>query len=107
VGASAAAAASVESAAADSEASASSSAAAEPPAFSWTAQWWPLLPVSYLDPRRPLPITLLGVDYVLWHDAGRAAAKGEEGGAGEWRLFRDRCPHRLAPLSEGRIDPAR
>ncbi|KAF6251516.1 hypothetical protein COO60DRAFT_608956 [Scenedesmus sp. NREL 46B-D3] len=24
--------------------------------------------------------------------------------AGQWRAFQDRCPHRLAPLSEGRID---
>lgn len=26
--------------------------------------------------------------------------------SGSWRVFEDRCPHRLAPLSEGRIEPS-
>ncbi|GBG89787.1 hypothetical protein CBR_g49638 [Chara braunii] len=33
----------------------------------------------------------------------KAANQGSTGG-GTWRAFLDRCPHRLAPLSEGRID---
>lgn len=45
--------------------------------------------VSELDPTRPHPATLLGVDLVLWRDGG-----------GDWRAFRDACPHRLAPLSQ-------
>ena len=35
-----------------------------------------------------------GKDLVLWRD-----------GAGEWRCFADKCAHRNAPLSEGRIEP--
>ena len=30
---------------------------------------------------------------VLWRDGGD-----------EWRVFADRCPHRQAPLSEGRVN---
>ncbi|TVU14012.1 hypothetical protein EJB05_37453, partial [Eragrostis curvula] len=37
---------------------------------------------------------VLGLNVVAWHDRI----------AGEWRVFDDVCPHRLAPLSEGRID---
>lgn len=29
-----------------------------------------------------------------------------EPGAAAWRVFEDRCPHRLAPLSEGRVNAA-
>jgi phenylpropionate dioxygenase-like ring-hydroxylating dioxygenase large terminal subunit len=35
---------------------------------------------------------------VLWRPGG---AKGAEG----WSCLEDRCPHRLAPLSEGRVEP--
>jgi pheophorbide a oxygenase len=48
-----------------------------------------------LDKARPYPVTMLGQSYVVWWDAGAA----------QWRLAQDRCPHRLAPLSEGRIEP--
>lgn len=34
-----------------------------------------------------------GKDLVLWRDGG-----------GTWRAFEDACPHRLVPLSEGRIE---
>ncbi|EFJ50047.1 hypothetical protein VOLCADRAFT_89014 [Volvox carteri f. nagariensis] len=63
------------------------------PDFVWTRHWWPLIPVDYLKPDRPNPVTLLGITMVVWRDAG-----------GRWRVFRDRCPHRLAPLSEGRVE---
>uniref|UniRef100_A0A383VSW5 Rieske domain-containing protein n=2 Tax=Tetradesmus obliquus TaxID=3088 RepID=A0A383VSW5_TETOB len=66
--------------------------------FSWTKHWWPVTPLSYLDPKKPVPVTLLGHTYVVWFDP-----KAEQG-QGKWRLMEDRCPHRLAPLSEGRID---
>ncbi|CAM9198298.1 unnamed protein product, partial [Sphacelaria rigidula] len=36
---------------------------------------------------------LLGKNLVLWRD-----------GQGEWACFEDRCPHRAAPLSEGRVE---
>lgn len=42
----------------------------------------------------PYACDLLGERMVLWRD-----------GEGQWRCFEDKCPHRLAHLSEGRIDP--
>lgn len=41
-----------------------------------------------------LPVQILGRKVVIWYDRG----------AGKWQTFLDMCPHRLAPLSEGRID---
>ena len=38
--------------------------------------------------------TSAGKDLVLWRDGG-----------GQWRCFADKCAHRNAPLSEGRIEP--
>ncbi|KAG2443553.1 hypothetical protein HXX76_001905 [Chlamydomonas incerta] len=61
--------------------------------FIWTRHWWPLLPEAYLRADRPTPVTLLGVPLVVWRD-----------GAGSWRVFKDQCPHRMAPLSEGRVE---
>ncbi|CAN6280909.1 unnamed protein product [Urochloa humidicola] len=62
--------------------------------FDWLDQWYPFAPVCDLDPRVPHGKTVLGLDVVAWFDRG----------AGEWRVFDDACSHRLAPLSEGRID---
>jgi len=62
-------------------------------AFCWTKQWYPVAPLSTLDPSRPLATELLGQRLVLWCDAN-----------GEWQCFEDKCPHRLAPLSEGRLE---
>ncbi|KIY99872.1 Rieske (2Fe-2S) domain protein [Monoraphidium neglectum] len=44
-------------------------------------------------PSRPHAIELLGKKLVLWRDGG-----------GAWRCHQDACPHRLAPLSEGRVE---
>ncbi len=49
--------------------------------------------MSYFDPARPTPVTLGGRQLVAW----RHAAQG-------WVVQEDRCPHRLAPLSEGRLE---
>ncbi|GLC46776.1 hypothetical protein PLESTB_001661000 [Pleodorina starrii] len=61
--------------------------------FNWFQQWYPVASLDALDPTRPHAFTLLGQDLVLWRD-----------GTGSWRAFKDACPHRLAPLSEGRIE---
>lgn len=61
--------------------------------FQWTKQWYPLAVVAYLDPTRPHAMQLLGKNVVLWRD-----------GSEIWRCFEDACPHRLAPLSEGRVE---
>lgn len=62
--------------------------------FNFFQHWYPLAPIEDLDPRRPTPVTVLGQRLVIW----------KPGDAAEYRVFIDRCPHRLAPLSEGRID---
>jgi phenylpropionate dioxygenase-like ring-hydroxylating dioxygenase large terminal subunit len=59
----------------------------------WLDQWYPVACLKDLDPGRPAPFTLLGVDLVLWYEASQQ----------RWAAFVDRCPHRLVPLSEGRI----
>ncbi|XGV99721.1 MAG: Rieske 2Fe-2S domain-containing protein [Leptolyngbya sp. BL-A-14] len=61
--------------------------------FQWSKQWYPIAVVEFLDPTRPHGIQLLGKDLTLWRD-----------GTGKWRCFEDACPHRLAPLSEGRVE---
>jgi phenylpropionate dioxygenase-like ring-hydroxylating dioxygenase large terminal subunit len=66
---------------------------ADPNAYSWTKQWYPVAVVDVLDETKPHPTTLLGVDLVVWTD-----------GTGKWNVFEDKCPHRLAPLSEGRVE---
>lgn len=62
--------------------------------FDWFAQWYPVMPVCDLDKRVPHAKKVLGLDVVVWWDRNENA----------WKVFNDRCPHRLAPLSEGRID---
>ncbi|GFP93526.1 pheophorbide a oxygenase chloroplastic [Phtheirospermum japonicum] len=62
--------------------------------FSWRDHWYPVSLVEDLDPRYPTPFQLLNRDLVLWFDNS----------ASKWVAFDDKCPHRLAPLSEGRID---
>ena len=61
--------------------------------FQWTKQWYPIAVVDFLEPSRPHGMQLLGKDIVLWRDGSR-----------QWRCFEDFCPHRLAPLSEGRVE---
>ncbi|MBW4623920.1 MAG: Rieske 2Fe-2S domain-containing protein [Cyanosarcina radialis HA8281-LM2] len=62
--------------------------------FNFFQHWYPLSPVEDLDPTQPTTATLLGLRLVIWKP------KSSE----TFRVFLDRCPHRLAPLSEGRID---
>lgn len=45
-----------------------------------------------IDPKRPYGFTLLETPIVIWLDKD-----------GVHRAFKDVCPHRLIPLSEGRI----
>eukprot|EP00752_Nemacystus_decipiens_P014318 g12737.t1 len=65
--------------------------------FRWTRQWYPVAVMRDLearDARQPYPVQLLGEALVVWKDP-------KDGG---WKAFADRCPHRWAPLSEGRVD---
>lgn len=56
------------------------------------ALWHPVVAVADLGSERPLPVTLLGEDLVLWR-----------GVAGAVHAFTDRCPHRGARLSLGAL----
>ncbi|MEN9540772.1 MAG: hypothetical protein RLZZ459_863 [Cyanobacteriota bacterium] len=62
----------------------------------WQRAWYPVAFLDDLDPERPQAFTLLGQDLVLWYDRGGHC----------WRAFADVCPHRLVPLSQGRINEA-
>ncbi|KAL1557444.1 Flavonoid 8-hydroxylase 2, chloroplastic [Salvia divinorum] len=62
--------------------------------FDWYEQWYPVWAVCDLDKRRPHAKKVMGIDLVVWWDRNENA----------WKVFDDSCPHRLAPLSEGRID---
>lgn len=56
--------------------------------FVWRNHWYPVSTIEDLDPSVPTPFQLLGRELVVWKD-----------NQGEWRVFVDKCPHRLAPLS--------
>jgi hypothetical protein len=60
----------------------------------WTQAWYPVAFLKDLDPARPHAFTLLEQDLVLWWDRQQ----------GQWQAFADVCPHRLVPLSEGRLN---
>jgi len=85
--------------------------------FDWYGAWYPLVPVEILDDSRPHKFQLLGQDVVVWKDSRleqdenshskpsrprRGGAKQRVGGT--WRAFKDECPHRKVPLSEGRVE---
>lgn len=63
--------------------------------FDWKTAWYPLAPVQDLALDSPNKFTLLGMDLAVWYHSPSQT----------WRVFRDLCPHRLVPLSEGRVEP--
>ncbi|GLC69204.1 hypothetical protein PLESTF_000801700 [Pleodorina starrii] len=71
----------------------SAAAAQQSGTFPWTQHWYPVAVVDDLDPARPHATHLLGIPIALWRDK-----------QGAWHAVEDKCPHRLAPLSEGRIE---
>eukprot|EP01039_Chlorochromonas_danica_P000268 gene268-287_t len=60
--------------------------------FDWENQWYPIAVEKFLDKKKPHPAKLLGKDLVIWFDGNK------------WNVFEDYCPHRLVPLSEGRVE---
>ncbi|KAJ8748934.1 hypothetical protein K2173_013370 [Erythroxylum novogranatense] len=62
--------------------------------FDWFSHWYPVMPVCDLDKRVPHAKKVMGLDVVVWWSRNEKT----------WKVFDDACPHRLAPLSEGRID---
>ncbi|KXZ51974.1 hypothetical protein GPECTOR_11g96 [Gonium pectorale] len=61
--------------------------------FPWFEHWYPVAVLPDLDPRKPHAAHLLGIPLALWRDK-----------SGTWHAVEDKCPHRLAPLSEGRVE---
>jgi phenylpropionate dioxygenase-like ring-hydroxylating dioxygenase large terminal subunit len=62
--------------------------------FNFFQHWYPLIPTEDLEPQKPKSMTLLGKRLVIWKPTQSET----------YRVFLDQCPHRLAPLSEGRIE---
>ena len=69
------------------------SAEATAEAYDWRAHWYPVAYVADVEADAPLTFTLLGEPLAFWRDK-----------SGEMRCVADRCPHRLVPLSEGRVN---
>ncbi|QLE54743.1 Rieske 2Fe-2S domain-containing protein [Nostoc sp. TCL26-01] len=66
----------------------------DPYSFDWHEAWYPVHYLEDLDKLKPTAFTLLNKDIVIWWDQQSQS----------WQVFADECPHRLAPLSEGRIN---
>ncbi|XP_010438845.1 PREDICTED: protochlorophyllide-dependent translocon component 52, chloroplastic [Camelina sativa] len=62
--------------------------------FDWYANWYPVMPICDLDKKVPHGKKVMGIDLVVWWDRNEKL----------WKVMDDACPHRLAPLSDGRID---
>lgn len=61
----------------------------------------PLGSASSLTGINPTQIRVCGLDIAVWHKPTSKKQKV----ATEWSALIDACPHRLAPLSQGRVDP--
>ncbi|KAG1675233.1 hypothetical protein FOA52_016264 [Chlamydomonas sp. UWO 241] len=73
--------------------------AAQSPAsasYNYFSAWYPVAFDKDLDRARLHRFVLLEIPLVIWWDPNTVG----------WRVFKDECPHRLVPLSEGRINQA-
>ena len=61
--------------------------------FNWHNQWYPIAIQKFTDRTKPFKTIVLDTPIVTWYD------KNTE----YWNTVIDRCPHRGAPLSEGRL----
>ncbi|KAL3140600.1 hypothetical protein ABBQ32_005170 [Trebouxia sp. C0010 RCD-2024] len=62
----------------------------------WFDHWYAIGYEKDFDEKKPNAFTLLGKQLCIWKDASN-----------RWQAFLDVCPHRLVPLSEGRITDAK
>ncbi|GBG74906.1 hypothetical protein CBR_g19419 [Chara braunii] len=60
--------------------------------YDWQAEWYPVWYSQEFPDGKPVPITIFDKPLVLYRDS-----------AGIARCVEDKCPHRLAKLSEGQI----
>jgi len=90
-------------------------AAADDPAHVFRNEWYPIFYLRDLDRTKPSPFWLYGWPLVAWWAGSSASGLGGTlGSAGGgptaspsgWSVLDDVCPHRAAPLSEGRVSPA-
>ena len=72
-------------------ASSSSESASE--LYLWTKAWYPIATLDGLRTDKANALQLLGRRLVAWQATPE----------GEWAVQDEACPHRLAPLSEGRL----
>lgn len=61
--------------------------------FDWNKQWYPVAIIKDLEEDQPLAVTVIGRPLAVWWDKS----------SNKWQVYADKCPHRLAPLSEGSI----
>lgn len=61
--------------------------------YNWHRHWYPVSWEKDLHDAEPNVRQLLGQNLAVWKDP-----------AGNWNVFSDVCPHRLVPLSEGRVN---
>ena len=57
--------------------------------------WIPLFSASALKGLGPQRVQVMGLELAVW----------QANATGPWSVMTDACPHRLAPLSQGRVDP--
>ena len=88
-----------------SSASSASSASASSSAGTTLGAWIPLGSASSLSGLTPVQIKVCGLDLAVWHKPLPAKSKPSAVPT-EWSALVDACPHRLAPLSQGRVDPS-
>tara|TARA_Y100000389_G_scaffold43015_1_gene37656 strand:- start:1122 stop:2591 length:1470 start_codon:yes stop_codon:yes gene_type:complete len=62
--------------------------------FNWNKNWYPIAVEKFTNKKKPFKFTLLNKDLVVWWDFRKK----------EWNTVYNICPHRLVPLSEGRIN---
>ena len=68
--------------------------AASTQTFDFFRHWYPVTPIVDLRPEYPTAVTVMGIPIVIWKPRY----------SDTYQAFLDQCPHRLAPLSEGRVD---
>lgn len=62
--------------------------------------WLPIGCASGLAPLQPVQIEVAGERYAVWKSTDTTLPEDNR-----WSVMQDACTHRLAPLSEGRVDP--
>jgi len=67
--------------------------------------WLPIASTASLAGLGPTRVELLNTKLVVWEtESSNPDAKGDDAG-NVWSVLEDACAHRLAPLSQGRVDP--